>query len=229
MGSKILLFSGGMDSFIAWHYLEKPPCLFVNLGQRYAAFEENRVEAFASELGMDLRKIEVPGIGPKFEAPNAHIPLRNMLLATLGAMFADEVFLVCQEGERSIPDRSTEFFAAASEALSVSAGASKKVDAVFWNATKVEMVKWYRDQGLETRDLLRTFSCFNSMDGEPCAACNACFRRAHAFILNGITEPWYHGLKRWKGLTEYRERLAAGRYPGKRGEEMKRALDLLGN
>lgn len=230
MMKEVLLFSGGMDSFIAWHYLKRPMCLFVDLGHRYADLEEEVCDHLAGLVGMHLIKMRCQEVGQMFERRDAHIPLRNMMLATLGAMHAETVYIVCQEGERSIPDRSVEFFTKASSVLSEASGETRIVDAVFWEMTKVEMVKWYIDQSFPENDLLETFSCFDSEDGKPCAACPACFRRAQAFMLNGIDEGWHLKLAEWEGLRGYRERLDAGQYEGKRAEEMNVVLGrLLGN
>ena len=35
----ILLFSGGIDSFVAWHYLNKPKTVYFNLQSRYSLRE----------------------------------------------------------------------------------------------------------------------------------------------------------------------------------------------
>ena len=32
----VLLFSGGIDSYVAWHYLSKPQTVYFNLKSRYS-------------------------------------------------------------------------------------------------------------------------------------------------------------------------------------------------
>ena len=39
MSSSVLLFSGGLDSFIYWRLLGQPPALYVPLNHKYQALE----------------------------------------------------------------------------------------------------------------------------------------------------------------------------------------------
>ena len=50
----VLLFSGGLDSYIAYFYLKKPISLFVNMKHKYAEIEVKRVERLKSEFGIDI-------------------------------------------------------------------------------------------------------------------------------------------------------------------------------
>ena len=43
MSKDILLFSGGLDSYIAYFYLQNPTCLFIDLKHKYAEIEKRTV------------------------------------------------------------------------------------------------------------------------------------------------------------------------------------------
>ena len=99
---KILLYSGGMDSLIAWIYLDYPETLYVNLNHRYSQKELDCIEKLPPSP-----HLYESNYGLHFEDGDAHIPGRNLLLGMYAAaMGGDEIYLVAQKGEQSIPDRS---------------------------------------------------------------------------------------------------------------------------
>jgi len=55
---EVLLFSGGMDSLIAWAYLKKPKCLYFPLNNRAVAREQEVAKQMYFE-GMDIDVCDV--------------------------------------------------------------------------------------------------------------------------------------------------------------------------
>lgn len=183
----ILLYSGGMDGFIAYRYIKKNypgklETLFVSLGQRYYEKEKRAVKTTLP----DTRIITAPFVG-KYEEEDATIPCRNLFLSMCAVWEgASGVWLIVQEDEMSIPDRSDDFFQDVTKLLSFLVGRDIWVDTPFRKMDKVDMVKWYLEDGGSESELLRTVGCFSAVRGGHCGNCAACLRRFVALQYNGI-------------------------------------------
>lgn len=218
--NKVLMWSGGLDSTIAWFYLEKPKTVFVNLGHRYHAQEYFTCKALALRLKMDFVLDKRLYLGDH-EAPDAYIPMRNLFLAMVGALYGDEIYLVFQRGEQGIPDRSIEFLKSASRMLSFLNGREIVVASPFLKLTKADMIKWYLKKGHPLDVLYKTFSCFaEDMFLSPCGNCPACFRRWIAFEYNNLPLNFKSDIKEWSGIPEYVKKIRAGIYEAKRANQI---------
>lgn len=220
---EILLYSGGLDSYIAWHFLNKPQTIYYPLRHRYQNFEvraiwktiPNTILDYSLELG-------------EWEEKDANIPMRNALMLMMASFYSSRICLVVQKGEMSIPDRSPEFFSKISGWISfLRNGEPIDIFTPFSQMTKTQMVKWYLDNNLSVVDLLKTRSCF-SLEPSPCGACGACFRRWVAFKNNGIEESMSSNILEWEGTLQYIEKMKNGQYDALRTEETFRALELSG-
>ena len=200
---KILLYSGGIDSLIAWYYLNYPDCLYVDLGTKYSV--EEQWNLIAPE-GMKLKTITHKSWGI-YEFEDAWLPMRNALLTMLAAAEgADTIYLVAQKGEQGIPDRSPQFFEDMSRFLTLHNKREIVVEPVFPHMDKQEMVKWYLDQGYDPGRLVRAFSCYSRES--PCGRCSACWRKFIALTVNGIKcdHIFRNDVRMW-GEVNYRSRL----------------------
>lgn len=187
MSSSVLLYSGGMDSHIAWEYLDRPTTLYVDLGHKYSTNEQAVVERLIPSTTL----LALPAIGPT-EKSDAEIPARNLLLATVAAMFgARTIWISIQKHELSIPDRSPTFLQSVSDLLTTLVGEPVVFSSPFLNMDKVEMVRWYLQKGHDIASLKRTWACYKPDKDGPCANCPACIRRLIAMRLNGIEEAWH--------------------------------------
>jgi 7-cyano-7-deazaguanine synthase in queuosine biosynthesis len=189
----ILLFSGGLDSYIAWHYLNKPKTLYIDLGHRYAAHELEMVNKLIPSTIIDTRLNLAD-----WEEKDANIPLRNAFLVMIASKYDDDVVLVVQKGEMNIPDRSMRFFNYYGDWLSYLWGDGRTVtfSTPFFNMTKTDMVRWYISAGLDTEKLISTRSCYSPGD-LPCGNCAACFRRWVAFTNNNLGEENEQDIKKY--------------------------------
>ena len=218
---EILLFSGGLDSFIAWHFLKKPECLYVDIGHRYHLQEMEAAMRLYHVTGLKVT-IDRKLILTELEKEDAFIPMRNSFLAHIAALYGDKIWLIVQKGELEIPDRSVLFMERISQLLTQLNGRDISVDSPFIGMTKTDMVKWYIEQGLPVDHLKLTMSCYN---GNNCGYCPACFRRWVAFKLNGIEEnylvdPWKTTLAK-----RYKEAAINGVYDKSRCMEILKALE----
>jgi len=221
----ILLYSGGLDSYIAWEFLKRPKTLYVDLGHRYAALERNAIRKTIPETIIEKRRVYLGDV----EEEDAHIPMRNAFLVLAAALYDAEIALVVQKGEMDIPDRSPEFFAQMSQLLRTLRGREGRVFTPFPHLTKTQMVKWYVEQGLDPEALKRTWSCYKAAPPEKhCGRCSACFRRWVALSNNGITEEYQYPPWKWEGVEDYLRRMNAGLYDAERTEETFRALKRVG-
>lgn len=177
----VLLYSGGMDSYIAWHYLRKPKTIYVNLGHRYV---DKELDAIALTIP-DTVVLLCDWVG-QHEQPDAFIPSRNLLLATAASILGyDEIYLIAQKDEMSLADRSQPFFEQTSSLLSMLLEKKVRVSTPFAEVDKTDMVQWYVDNDLDVTQLLQTVGCYRSTSGH-CGNCPACLRRWVALMNNDI-------------------------------------------
>ena len=221
----VVLFSGGMDSLIAWEIVGRPAALYVDLGHKYAAVEWQRCQ----EIIADTQYFDLKTIGSQFEMPNAEIPLRNLYLAMVAANLGyDRIWLSVQRNEMNIPDRTPEFFSMASALLTDLKGKPISVRTPVGEIDKVEMVEWYVEHGKDVDALKRTWACYQPVTvddhQEHCGDCPACFRRFVAMKLNGIVEDWHHKVPNTQTANEYKLRAQAGEYPEDRARQILEAL-----
>ena len=92
--SRILLFSSGLDSYIAWHYLGKPPCLHITGHSRYSFPEYMTIQLLLMHnLDLKVSFVNWKEWLQKFEEPDATIHLRNAHFVLVAAHFGDHILL----------------------------------------------------------------------------------------------------------------------------------------
>lgn len=186
--SSILLFSGGVDSFVAYYYLNQPQTVFFKTNHRYQPMEIQSVKSLIPSTIIDNSiNFSTREVGPK-----AYIPFRNLHYACLASKYADIIYIAGNRDDK-ISDKTPEIFEEFSDLLSRLDGRKISVMSPFWELSKPELVEWYLnysiDDDYETRvqNLLGTASCYASdLRTKFCGECPACFRKWVAFWLNGI-------------------------------------------
>jgi 7-cyano-7-deazaguanine synthase in queuosine biosynthesis len=179
--SVVVMVSGGVDSFLAAALFPDSPRAYVDYGQRYDPLERRAVRDFypgAAEVSIS----GMPPLGDDY-----HIPARNLMLATVGLRFADEVCFAGMRDEQC-PDKSPDAFEDMSRILSLHSKKKIRVFSPFWKLTKAEAVHEYLSSGGDQNKLARTVSCYEGTDG-PCGSCEACFRRFVCLRANGVDVP----------------------------------------
>lgn len=180
----VVLFSGGMDSLIAWEYLKRPDRLYVRMNHRYQNEELSRIEGM--KLPGNLLIVDLLELG-RYEKSDAEIPLRNLYLAMICVNRGySNIWLVVQKDEMGAPDRTMSFMDKISSLLSVLSGRVIQVRTPFEFMDKSDMVSWYVSEGLNLELLRSTWACYFPIGGEPCGNCGACLRRYVAFRENGL-------------------------------------------
>ena len=225
---EILLFSAGLDSYPAWHYLGCPPGLYFDLGHRYASQERTAIAALADAAGIDVEISDELRLGA-WEAEDAIIPLRNVHLAMLAANRAEVVWCIGVKGDRTL-DKSSEAFADMGRFIARFSERPVRVDSPFWNMTKTEIIAWYLAQGLPVEHLLLTFSCSRT-DGSTthCGRCPSCLRRWTSLVNNGVEAEFEQQPWTWDRVREfYIPAMRDGRYPDHRAHEFFAALATVG-
>jgi 7-cyano-7-deazaguanine synthase in queuosine biosynthesis len=229
VSGEILLYSAGLDSQPAWHYLGKPPAVYFDIRHKYRAQEIATVQELSQRCGIDLtvsREIDLSRWEP---ADDPIIPLRNIHLALHAAHRADVIWCVGVKGDHT-HDKSPDAFRRISAFLSDFAGRPIRVDSPFWDMTKTDIVRWYLNEGLPLDDLLATFSCLSPGAAMVhCGACPSCLRRWIALANNGLTGTFAANPWEWDRIqTYYLAAMRDGTYPAHRAEEFHAALATVG-
>jgi len=195
--STVLLFSGGVDSYAAYHYLKTrnaigPTLLYLEMGHRYQAEE---LKAIATLEGKGLisavqRRSGFKGLGD-VEHKDGFIAGRNafLILAAL-ELNPDTVVLTVQKDETALSDRNAVFFGLMSTLMSQQLGKPVTITTPFWDMDKTDMV-WFLKNSCSPEILAGSFdtvACYRPKDGKPCNDCAACVRRAIAYANNDLWE-----------------------------------------
>jgi 7-cyano-7-deazaguanine synthase in queuosine biosynthesis len=174
----ILLFSGGVDSYVAWHYLGKPATVYFDLRSRYTLTELIAVRKLIPTTLVDISL----NLSQR-EQPSAYVPFRNLLLACQAAHYGDEI-VMAGNADDVVSDKTEGIFKEFSDLLSKLEGREIRVTSPFWHMSKRELVRWYLDNVGDVEPLRQTVACYSGR--EYCGACKSCFRKWVALYLNGI-------------------------------------------
>lgn len=184
---KILLYSGGMDSWLIRKIWKPDVCVYVNMHTQYSKDEINRLDEDVKVVDFDLSK---------FELPNKIIPLRNLYLCMqICNMFPEDDLEIClgaTAGDRVL-DKSYKFAEKTSDLLSYlwqeqhwTKGRKIKINIDFKKMTKTMLLQCFIDKGGDIDDVWsKSFSCYDPIDNKPCWNCKPCFRKFVSFALNG--------------------------------------------
>jgi 7-cyano-7-deazaguanine synthase len=215
----VVLLSGGLDSYTAAAMAKAEGfrlfALTIRYGQRHARELEAARDVAASlgvarhiELDVDLsafggsslttaepvpkdRPLDSPGI------PSTYVPARNTIFLSLAlgwseALHARDLFIGVNALDYSgYPDCRPEFIAAferlASLATAVGVqGAPFRIHAPLQMMTKADIIRTGQRLGL---DYGLTHSCYDPLNGRPCARCDSCVLRAAGFAQAGVADP----------------------------------------
>lgn len=186
MGKKVLLYSGGMDSWLADKLWKPDVLLHVCIGTPNEKQELDRILKQRPDVvvhHLDIAKFEDP-------TRNFLLPTRNLFFAAIGGFYGDEVCLAAT-GSSTHYDKNEKFCNMTSDLLTYlwSESTDRKVRIVipFRGVSKPEMLRRYVAEGGDPKKCWdETFSCYSPKeDGTPCWQCTSCQKKIKAFAENG--------------------------------------------
>lgn len=180
---KVLLYSGGMDSWLIDKLWKPDRKIYVDIHGGYNEAEKSR-------LPDDVQIVDFPLLG-NFELDNKFVPLRNLYFLMIGSHFGNEVCLGAVAGDGS-KDKSPYFLNRTNEILADLWHDKKiwkdvKVCTDFIYMSKTELIEAYIAQG-GTIDEIRkgSFSCYTPDEhGNECFDCYPCFRKFALLFAHG--------------------------------------------
>lgn len=191
---KVLLYSGGMDSWLMSKLWKPDIKLYVDMKTRYSA---NEIERISKDP--EVKIVEFP-LG-QWERDDAIIPLRNLYLAMVACNVTGsediEILIGATNGDRVL-DKSPEFVDKATDLLSylyspqhwIPEGKKVRVSIDFKKYTKTDLLKMYKEQGGDLDEAFHhSFSCYNPIDDHECWHCKPCFRKFVSFAEVGYDFP----------------------------------------
>lgn len=196
---RVLLYSGGLDSFIMSKLVSHDESLFILTGT-----EDNKLEW--SRIIQSNAKISILDFSflSQFELPNKIIPFRNMFFAFAAAQYGSIILLASTKGDTT-RDKDDLFAYLLSATLSYFAmgpvdkvryAGPCRVELPFRQCTKRQLVRLYLEAGFPAEDLItQSFSCYFPVAGNECGRCRSCLRKFVALALNEIPSGFAHPTK----------------------------------
>ena len=231
---ELLLFSGGVDSLIAYHWLDEPKPMYVLMGHRYQTKEVTCIGNLKKVIpNLEVTYFDGPDLG-RFEiGDKAYISQRNLHLALCASHFGNKIYMAGIKGDK-VSDKTPEAFRVMSFACNFIKKPEElqiKIESPFWQMTKTDIIKWFLDN--YPRDyvinvLKTSVSCYDQNTMESCGSCAACFRKWIALEAVGIESwQWFKkDIREWKGIKEYTTRIKKGEYDIQRSRETKEILQF---
>ena len=172
---KVLLYSGGMDSYII-NYLWKPDVkLFIDYGTDQTAEERKRLPKDVIVKEIDLSQyIENDGINT--------IPLRNLLFANIAVNYGDVIAIggvkddLHYDKTRRFARKSTRLF----NSVLTKEKSNRKVKIVvpYRKYTKKQLVEQFIKNGGNINKLLTdSWSCHRPINNKACGKCIPCVKK----------------------------------------------------
>jgi len=171
----LLLFSSGLDSFLANDILSKQwedidlHRIYFNLNSRYSHNEEEFLKRKTKDKHWAYI-IYSHMLNMKYiENIDAYVPNRNLMLVTAASAqfpYVDEIYINGMKDDR-VSDNNGELFIEYSKTLSKSIGHKVEIKSLFWDIEKGKAVRNYINNGGQIINLVKdTYSCFSNIYNE---------------------------------------------------------------
>lgn len=197
MFDKVLLMSGGVDSFIAYYLLGKPNIIYFDINSGYSEAEKANLLKMYPDIIID-NTLSFLG---KMERDNFYIPYRNIFFMLIASLkYSHNVYLGGTRDD-SMPDNNKTVYKIMSKLLSVISHEKVKITSPFWSMSKVDICQEF-DRRFDGSLLLNTYSCYLGKE-EECAKCIACFKKRVALFSVGIELPFYGN----KVISDYKNNI----------------------
>ena len=186
---RVLLYSGGTDSWLIKELWHPDVLLYVDMKTQYSKQEIQRIK----KRGEDVKIVSLP-LGEWEDKKTAFIPMRNMYLLMVASNYGDHICLgATKEDAGGSSDKDIDFLNEAESMLnrlwapqSLYEGRKIWVEKDFAKLTKADMLRFYlKLNGDINRFKEETFSCYTPKRGKECMACKACFRKFIVACGNG--------------------------------------------
>lgn len=212
---KVLLYSGGLDSFILRHSMRFDEIIHFEIGT-----EDEKQEKKKMETGIDY----IPLPLQRFELPNKIIPFRNYLFVLMAANYGNKIYIGSTLGDttrdkdrvfQSLCESVLNYFGAVTEKMPYEAE-HFEVCMPFKDKTKTEIVADFiilcNIIGGDFSILNKSRSCYKGGEKE-CGQCRSCLRKYVAFRNNGIENLLdFPAPSREQLVDFYEESIAKGRH-----------------
>ena len=186
---KVLLYSGGLDSFCLSKLYKPDIHLYLSTG----TIDNNRE---LDKLQSSIKKLTIVDISflQQYELTNKIIPFRNTFFILIAAQYGNIIYLGATAGDTT-KDKDYVFqnqissllnyFGLDKDKLSI-VDYPYKVELPFKELTKTQIVAEYLIANNTVEDLLiNSRSCYDGEEKE-CGLCRACLRKAIALVNNNI-------------------------------------------
>jgi 7-cyano-7-deazaguanine synthase in queuosine biosynthesis len=218
---KCLLYSGGLDSFLAREYLlsknEEFDCVYFDIGTKYSQQEIAKIKSlpFSVKIYENILNMKT------LEKEDAYVPNRNFLLCMLANSLGYDDILIGGTLSDRVDDNNKVIMNQLSTLLTSSKKKYINVDSPFWDFYKEDIIKWFIEKQNHYNYInsaheltTKTFSCYNPGDikhvsvknsdsyqylnktfsfaTRECLNCKACFRKASNISLTGMIIPFYN-------------------------------------
>lgn len=193
---KIVLYSGGLDSFCMASLVKPDLLVYFDTGLPEQAAEIEHIKAMESAgalpapIVFDTRFTLAP-----YKLANEVMPFRNLFFVAAGFTYGDKIYLGKTASSRNL-DKNATFAAKALDVLKyVSQNPDKNPEGLreenmeillpFDKRTKSMFVEDFLKNGGNVEHLLMTRSCYKP-HGKECGACQSCIRKSIALVNNSL-------------------------------------------
>jgi len=219
----VLLVSGGLDSFIAYHYLVKDGYEVLPLHINYQGIYSDKELSVVEELFPNVRIDNSLDFFGQEIGEKAFLKNRNAFFALIGSKYGNSI---CMAGlkDDNVGDKSQTAFLRMQELLDEINTGDHHVFSPFWGMEKEEIVKWFMEEQLSLKELCLTTSCYHP-ELNFCGKCPSCFRKYCAFVSNDIGD-YIPAFTNFDLALEYKTNIF--KYSMKRQASILRACKVLG-
>ena len=234
--SKVLLSSGGMDSFLLAHEpkLKGAVHVFADIGQQYFRKELKAAQHVAESCGAEFHCVKTLNMAQFEHRPTGIIPFRNAELILCSAQYGEHIYLGIIADEVN-SDKSPEFLRAMTQVLNIShrgqywtEGKKFHLHTPFKELTKTQLILRYLDRGGDITHLLKSVSCYDG-GKEHCGRCSSCFKRWVALTCatgRDYSDTFAQHPGKWKTKEEWHTKLDG--YPERRVHDVFAAFSIAG-
>ena len=216
MSKKVIIYSGGMDSFTLLNelvfYEHEVHAISFNYGQRHEK-ELDYAKMVTEDLGCEHKVVELQclnelvqgsSLTSEIDVPEGHyseenmkatvVPNRNMIMLSMAVGYAvsigaGEVYTAVHAGDHAIyPDCREEFINAMNKVTQIANYDPIFVLAPYIFMDKGDILLTGKTVGLRSFDYANAWTCYAGRE-KACGKCGACVERLEAFDKVGWSDP----------------------------------------